>query len=326
MPNRVMVVRDSHLNGGLKPDLRNATLQRATIPDFSDLWRQIGAASFVGNDGRTYPFQKPAPCPGSGLQTNQNSKELSVNGIRLPLTPIRIEGVPETTIPAGETQFWRLANTASDTVLDLEIFQGGNVVPMQVVSRDGVPLVQKNGHPTWQAVPMSHVIIAPAGRVEFYLTGTAPGSRFIIRTMKFDAGCLGDAEYTRDLIVVHVKPAKRLTPVRVPPSMDPVPARFSDLGFARPVAQRTFAFTEYPRKDSLEPDFYITQMSDPNAVETPFTMDEPPAVVVKNGTVEDWTILNYTQEIHAFHIHQIHFLVLDSAGIAYGQGQLLDTI
>ena len=48
--------------------------------------------------------------------------------------------------------------------------------------------------------------------------------------------------------------------------------------------------------------------------------------MVKSGSVEDWTILNYTQEAHEFHIHQIHFLVLKAQGIEYGLHQMLDTV
>jgi FtsP/CotA-like multicopper oxidase with cupredoxin domain len=49
-------------------------------------------------------------------------------------------------------------------------------------------------------------------------------------------------------------------------------------------------------------------------------------VTVKAGTVEDWTILNYAQETHMFHIHQIHFLVLKAQDYEFGLGQMLDMV
>ena len=55
-------------------------------------------------------------------------------------------------------------------------------------------------------------------------------------------------------------------------------------------------------------------------------MEGPPDVVVKDGTVEEWTIYNFTNEIHAFHIHQIHFMPLEGIDAARGLGQLLDTV
>ncbi len=36
---------------------------------------------------------------------------------------------------------------------------------------------------------------------------------------------------------------------------------------------------------------------------------------VQSGTVEEWKLENATEELHAFHIHQIHFIPLDIDGI-----------
>ena len=38
-------------------------------------------------------------------------------------------------------------------------------------------------------------------------------------------------------------------------------------------------------------------------------MSDPPMFVVHTGTVEEWHVDNVTEEVHDFHIHQIHFLV-----------------
>ena len=59
-------------------------------------------------------------------------------------------------------------------------------------------------------------------------------------------------------------------------------------------------------------EFYLTvegqepKMFDMNA-------DEP-NIVVQQGTVEDWIIENRSSELHDFHIHQLHFLLLDYMG------------
>ena len=39
-----------------------------------------------------------------------------------------------------------------------------------------------------------------------------------------------------------------------------------------------------------------------------------PNIVAEQGTVEDWIIENRSSELHAFHIHQLHFLLLDYVG------------
>jgi FtsP/CotA-like multicopper oxidase with cupredoxin domain len=38
-------------------------------------------------------------------------------------------------------------------------------------------------------------------------------------------------------------------------------------------------------------------------------MGAPPAIVARSGTLEEWTIRNDTDEVHDFHIHQVHFVV-----------------
>jgi FtsP/CotA-like multicopper oxidase with cupredoxin domain len=40
-----------------------------------------------------------------------------------------------------------------------------------------------------------------------------------------------------------------------------------------------------------------------------FSMGAPPAIVARSGTLEEWTIRNGTDEVHDFHIHQVHFVV-----------------
>ena len=42
--------------------------------------------------------------------------------------------------------------------------------------------------------------------------------------------------------------------------------------------------------------------------------NEKPAITTKVGAVEDWTIENRALETHAFHIHQIHFKLLEVDG------------
>ena len=48
--------------------------------------------------------------------------------------------------------------------------------------------------------------------------------------------------------------------------------------------------------------------------------------MVHQGDVEDWIIENRSQELHAFHIHQIHFLLLDWFGLPVNEPFLRDTV
>jgi len=55
-------------------------------------------------------------------------------------------------------------------------------------------------------------------------------------------------------------------------------------------------------------------------------MDDPPAIVTNTGAVEDWTVENRSGEAHAFHIHQLHFLVEAINGVPVPNPDLQDTI
>ena len=94
-----------------------------------------------------------------------------------------------------------------------------------------------------------------------------------------------------------------------------------------PVRRRTFAFTEYQRAGNSKTDFYITEVSRPDAIIEPYPMGGRPSSVVEvePNSVEEWTILNFTHELHNFHIHQLHFRVLQSDD-RFVEGRMLDTI
>jgi len=51
-----------------------------------------------------------------------------------------------------------------------------------------------------------------------------------------------------------------------------------------------------------------------------------PDITVQQGDVEDWIIENRTQELHAFHIHQIHFMLLEWFGLPVNEPFLRDTV
>jgi FtsP/CotA-like multicopper oxidase with cupredoxin domain len=51
-----------------------------------------------------------------------------------------------------------------------------------------------------------------------------------------------------------------------------------------------------------------------------------PDIVVKQGDVEDWIIENRSTELHAFHIHQLHFMLVAWNGVPINEPFLRDTI
>jgi FtsP/CotA-like multicopper oxidase with cupredoxin domain len=77
--------------------------------------------------------------------------------------------------------------------------------------------------------------------------------------------------------------------------------------------------------------FFITV---DNQTSQTFGPDNPPALIVQQGTVEEWTIQNRTHENPEFHLHQVHFLtesqsnftLNDSAPALAVLGEMEDTI
>jgi FtsP/CotA-like multicopper oxidase with cupredoxin domain len=100
------------------------------------------------------------------------------------------------------------------------------------------------------------------------------------------------------------------------------------LAKATPTAQRSLYFSETPPNpgdpDSLQT-FFITV---DGAVPTAFDPANPPAITTTQGSVEDWTISNRASEVHEFHIHQIHFLLMAINGVPVPaeQQQFLDMV
>ena len=70
--------------------------------------------------------------------------------------------------------------------------------------------------------------------------------------------------------------------------------------------------------------FYLTVDGQTPAVFNPHS--SVPNIVVHQGNVEDWIIENRSQEVHDFHIHQVHFVMLEWFGIPINEPFLRDTI
>jgi FtsP/CotA-like multicopper oxidase with cupredoxin domain len=77
-----------------------------------------------------------------------------------------------------------------------------------------------------------------------------------------------------------------------------------------------------PSDPSSPTNFYITV---DGATPTLFDPANPPAIVTTQGSTEDWIVENRAGENHEFHIHQIHFLVLERDGKPV-KGQYRDMI
>jgi FtsP/CotA-like multicopper oxidase with cupredoxin domain len=212
----------------------------------------------------------------------------------------------------GETQFWRVDNTAADTILDLQVLYDGVPQPLSIVGIDAVPVNSQDGtQPGKLITGVTDYRLAVAGRVEFLVK--APSSTVKVAqlvTNNINTGPQGDCDPTRPIFNIQVtgdfdddEPVGDDN-VGAYSYLNTSQQRFGGTGSMPVSAKRVFQFSE------IQPsEFFITQTS-AGQPRTLFDSNNPPAVITTQGSIEQWTIQNVAQENHEFHQHQIHFKVL----------------
>ncbi len=300
LPERVLIIRDQDLlNPNAPPSKAEPVLPKMLIDRDGD----------AANNGTG--FGKPA-------------KDLSINFVPVPYPnypPAAIKMKPE------ERQLWRVLNASAITYLNLAVLFNRVPQPLGLVALDGIPLNQNGTFGdlvNWQ----THLGVPPGARVEFIVKGPPLGQRGLLVTRTVDTGPGGENDPNRALATITAsedapEPRSKLaaSPKPLPPSS------LHWLGYVTPVRTRKLYFSEK-----------LLEANNPNsAVEFYITVDgEKPApfdprsgitnIVAKQGTVEDWIIENRSNELHAFHIHQLHFLLLDYLGLPVNEPFLRDTV
>ncbi|MDB5108763.1 MAG: Multicopper oxidase, partial [Candidatus Binatus sp.] len=261
------------------------------------------------------------------LAENENAPawDLSLNYV-----PVPFPDYPTAVIPMAphERQFWRVLNASADTILDLELLYDKTSQTLQLVALDGVPVGSQDGTRQGKIQRVKHFVLAPAGRAEFIVRG--PGSKIknaVLRTRKVNTGPDGDSDPTRPIARINTNqvasasatsnrartPAGVLT--KIPSVSGPANRqRFEGLAGVKPDTKRVLFFSEQPvdpNDPNSDTEFFITV---DGQTPTVFSPDNPPAIVTTQGTTEDWIIQNRSLEQHDFHIHQIHFLLLERDG------------
>jgi len=232
----------------------------------------------------------------------------------------------------GQQEFWRVANASLQDFLELQVLQGEQSYNLTLIALDGYPLAETRS--------VNEILIPPAGRAEFIVQAPPQGATAIFYTQAYSTGPTGNPDIPQPLATIQVIPggsshtAKAATapPAPASPASGSKPTslssstptlKFSDLAHAAVTAERKLYFSEEFGGTNGPIQFYITVDGQKQRV---FEADEKPAITTKVGAVEDWTIENRALETHAFHIHQIHFQVLEVDGKPVTNGPLLDTI
>jgi FtsP/CotA-like multicopper oxidase with cupredoxin domain len=272
---------------------------------------------------------------------NSGIDALSLNGTPVPVGEAPDSALANFELPVGRKQLWRILNAATDAFLDLAIVEeNGKPVPIEVVARDGSALTDDTGKPLPVTETLSSQFVPPSGRIEVLVTAPPPGVKAYLVTHAVDTGCAGDRLPERRLAVVTsaasiaepVPLAQEPAPLAQEPAplaQEPAAPRntlFDGLVARQTDRERVIAMAEYPRPGITDQvDFYIVERKS-GAILKPYGMGSTPAITVRAGTTEEWVIENWTNELHAFHIHQLHFRVLSIDGKAVMNPPLLDVV
>jgi FtsP/CotA-like multicopper oxidase with cupredoxin domain len=235
---------------------------------------------------------------------------------------------------SGEKEFWRVVNASANSIFDIQLTYDGVQQPLQIVGFDGVPTGSQDGHHQGTTVTEHNILLPPAGRVEFIVTAPSAQVKFArLSTIAIDSGPLGDSLPGRP--IANIQLTQDPLGLRVGKSTGPQnPQRFAGLERIKPSITRHLYFSETfshaqqgggaHSNGAAGVNFFITvKGQDPKK----FDPNDPPAITTTQGAVEDWIIQNHAPEVHEFHMHQIHFLLLAINGVPVPkeQRQFYDT-
>ena len=263
--------------------------------------------------------------PNSELNDNNiPAWDMSINYV-----PVTYPGYTPAVIQTnpGQKELWRVANTGADTILNLQYVVNGAAQAVQVVAIDGYPIA--SGSSGQSSESETSILLAPGARAEFVITTPNLGDKAQLLTQYWDTGPDGDYDPARPIANIVSQNG-----IEASTASKPLPAsntshkvtRFANLATTAPVAQRNLYFSEVlldPTNPLSPTTFFITEEGQTPAI---FTMDQAPNIVVHSGTTEDWVVENRAQEDHIFHIHQLHFQVLEVNGQPTSDPAIRDTV
>jgi FtsP/CotA-like multicopper oxidase with cupredoxin domain len=272
-----------------------------------------------------------------------------------PVHAITLNGQTQPTlnIAPGESQFWRVGNASADTYIDFAV----DNTKLQLIAIDGVPL--SSGVNTPASLTLSDFVIPPSSRAEFIVTGPPAGTTAYVRTNCFDSGPAGAPMPAEILATINpvagvASAAQRAAVARVSPKarrfrFNTIPTRQATstragaavarvAGINAP-SPRTRTRAPAPRGPASDASTAARILSTPiSGTQTIYYSDQndingviynpaaPPQFYAQTGTVQQWTIVNNSGQVHTFHIHQVHFIVQAINGAQQSQQFVWDNV
>jgi suppressor of ftsI len=246
-----------------------------------------------------------------GVADNDNPQGGNACALETDATPM-INGATMASIgiKPGETELFRVVNASGHRHFDLAV----DGQTLQLVAQDGVPVNTYPGAPT--TIPMSDIVLAPAGRAEFLVTGSATPAALMSKCVQTGPG--GDTSpqimlgvLTNDTNWPAAATATTSAAKRVVRVASIRYSQYYHTAMPAPAQQRLVHFTEDDNG------FYLNGLQ--------YDASAPPMFIANSGTTEEWTLENDTTELHDFHIHQTHFIVESINGVTQPNQHWVDT-
>jgi FTR1 family protein len=219
----------------------------------------------------------------------QNSGSTSIDSNKPTVRLVNGLLQPVLTIRPGETQLWRLANEGADIFYNLQL----NGSHFTVIGEDGYPVAQVTSADT--------LLLPPGKRYDVLVTAAAQPGNSWLRTLAYSNGPQGDSYPQVDLLNLQVAGQPETPAAMHSGALSGAPADLSNATLAQ---RRTLMLSESSDGTVM----FVNSK--------PFDMSQSifntPAVL---GSVEQWTIMNTSGEIHPFHLHIGHFQVMSINGV-----------
>ncbi|MEO9062627.1 MAG: multicopper oxidase family protein [Nitrosospira sp.] len=286
-------ISEPQVLGGLSGAMIVEGLLQNNYPHLADITERVMLLKDIDTEALGLPSTSPCYPPDI---SGAGAKAKTVNGLCNPTIAI----APQ------EIQFWRIANIGADAYFNLQL----SGIRMFVIAVDG--------NATDRPIRVENYLLPPGAPVEMLVIGGPPGA-YPFNSLVYDTGPAGDPNPTVPLATlvssygpVAKSGADQQLKSRARGRQGVFPT-IEQVLRSRIAAQRTFTFSE----NNVGDQFCINQCQyDMNRVDT----------TVNVGDVETWTLLNTSGEVHAFHIHQLDFAVIEINGVAQTPTGLQDTV
>jgi FtsP/CotA-like multicopper oxidase with cupredoxin domain len=220
----------------------------------------------------------------------------------------------------GEKELWRVLNAGADNIFDLQVLVGNHPQLVQMVAIDGVPITPPKLLPK-----QTSVLLPPGARAEFIVTTPKSGEEAQLITRAWDTGPQGDNDTRRT--IAEIVPSSPATGEGEESNNQRSAIGWSPLRTLPPATVHRRLYFSQLSANPQDPDnfvlYYVTVVGQTPSV---YKMGQPPNIVVHRGDVEDWVVENRSPEDHVFHIHQIHFRVLEVDGKPVNDPTMRDTV